>query len=77
MCSRRGGKTRDPREVLPRGGCSARRLTATTHFAFPYSIAMQEYWYIAIDRDKRIIPVFGPLAVANALGLPHSYPSTP
>jgi len=52
-------------------------MTATAHFAFPYSIAMQKYWYIAIDHDKRIIPVFGPLAVANALGLLHSYPSTP
>ena len=51
-------------------------MTATAHFAFPYSIAMQEYWYIAIDRDKRLIPVVGPLAVANAYRLSHSSPST-
>jgi hypothetical protein len=52
-------------------------MTATAHFTFPYSIAMQEYWYVAIDRDKRLIPVFGPLAVANAHGFLHSSPSTP
>ena len=67
----------DPREVLPRGDCPARRMTATAHFTFPYSIAMQEYWYFAIDRDKRLIPVAGPLAVANAYRLSHSSPSTP
>ena len=50
-------------------------MTATAHFAFPYSIAMREYWYIATDRDKRLIPV-GPLAVANAYRLSHSSPST-
>jgi len=52
-------------------------MTATAHFAFPYSIAMQEYWYIATDGDKRLIPVGGPLAVANAYRLSHSSPSTP
>ena len=30
-------------------------MTATARFTFLYSIAMQEYWYIAIDRDKRLI----------------------